>query len=78
VNALLGPVGYLMTMTGNQGEAARVLTVAALVNVLACALLTPRFGLAGAAAGTALAQVIWNVWMSVLVWRRLGVRATVF
>jgi O-antigen/teichoic acid export membrane protein len=78
VNALLGPVGYLMTMTGNQAEAARVLSVAALANVLACVVLTPRFGLAGAAAGTAFAQVIWNVWMSVLVWRRLGVRATVF
>jgi O-antigen/teichoic acid export membrane protein len=78
VNALLGPVGYLMTMTGNQNEAARILTISAFVNVIACTLLTPHFGLAGAAAGTALAQVLWNVWMSAAVWRRLGVRATVW
>ena len=77
VNALLGPVGYLMTMTGNQSEAARILGVSALANVVLCALLTPRFGIVGAALGTAFAQVLWNVWMSVAVWRRLGVRATV-
>ena len=77
VNALLGPVGYLMTMTGNQGEAARILTVSALANVALCAVLAPRYGLEGAALGTACTQILWNVWMSLAVWRRLGVRATV-
>ncbi len=77
VNALLGPVGYLMTMTGNQREAARILTFSALVNLLLCAVLTPTLGLLGAALGTAVAQGVWNVWMSIAVWRRLGVRATV-
>lgn len=76
-NALLGPVGYLMTMTGNQAAAARILTVAALANVALCALLAPSFGIEGAALGTAFAQVLWNVWMSVEVRRRLAVRATV-
>ncbi len=77
VNALLGPVGFLMTMTGNQSEAARILSVAAILNVVLCVLLTPLLGIEGAAVGTSSAQVLWNIWMSLTVWRRLRIRATI-
>jgi O-antigen/teichoic acid export membrane protein len=77
VNALLGPVGFLMTMTGNQSDAARILFVAAILNVSLCVFLIPRLGIEGAAVGTSSAQILWNVWMSLVVWKRLRIRTTI-
>jgi O-antigen/teichoic acid export membrane protein len=78
VNALVGPVGFLMTMTGQQDAAARILVVHALANLAGLALLTPRFGLEGAAIATSVVRASWNLWLLVVVWRRLGVRSTLF
>jgi O-antigen/teichoic acid export membrane protein len=77
VNALAGPVGFLMTMTGHERTAVRILGVNAVLNLLLLVVLTPRFGLAGAAAASAAVNVTWNVAMAITVWRRLGLRATI-
>lgn len=78
VNALVGPVGFLMTMTGQQDAAARILVVHAVANLVGLALLTPRFGPEGAAVATSVVRASWNLWLLVVVWRRLGVRSTLF
>jgi O-antigen/teichoic acid export membrane protein len=77
INAFAGSVGFLMVMTGRHAEAAWVLGTSAVVNVTLNALLIPHFGIAGAAAATAATTGLWNIWLLVLVNRRLGIRSSV-
>jgi O-antigen/teichoic acid export membrane protein len=77
VNALVGPVGLLMTMTGRQGLAAGILGVHTLLAVVLNVLLIPRYGLEGAAVATSLSRVSWNLVMAFAVWRTMRLRATI-
>jgi O-antigen/teichoic acid export membrane protein len=77
VNALVGPVGFLMTMTGAQKAASWILAVHAVLNIALNATLIPLFGIEGAAFATALTNASWNMVMAVAVWHRLRVRATI-
>ena len=70
VNALCGPVGLVMTMTGHQDRASLVLVCGALLNVALNAALIPPFGLMGAAAASAITMAFWNLWMLMEVLRR--------
>lgn len=72
VNALCGPVMYLLNMTGHERVAQRILWVAALLNLALNVWAIPRFGILGAAASTAATMVLWNVAAAVAVHRRLG------
>lgn len=78
VNALCGPVGGLMTMTGHHDRAAVVLTSAALLNIALNATLIPFYGVEGAATATALSAAAWNGWMFAEVRRRHGLNPSVF
>lgn len=78
VNAVCGPVGLLLTMTGHQDRAALVLGGGALLNIALNAALIPLFGLIGAAIATATATAVWNLWMLLEVRRRHGLNPTVF
>ena len=77
-NALAGSVGYLMTMTGHQRDAAVVLGASAGLNVIMNALLIPAWGISGAATATAVSTVLWNIAMYILVRKRLSVEPTCF
>jgi O-antigen/teichoic acid export membrane protein len=63
---------YVMTMTGHERQAAVLLVCCAVVNAGASAVLIDVFGLAGAAIGTAVSLVVWNVAMALFLWRRLN------
>ncbi|GMQ78724.1 MAG: polysaccharide biosynthesis C-terminal domain-containing protein [Anaerolineae bacterium] len=73
VNALAGSVGFMMTMTGHQREAARILGFTVVLNLFLNGLLIPEFGMPGAAIATASALVFWNVWMLFYVRRQLSI-----
>ncbi len=75
VNAAVGPVGYLLSLTGHERRAAGVFATAAGLDLVLCLLLVPPLGLVGAALATSAATILWNVWMFVLVWKHLGVRS---
>lgn len=77
-NALIGPVGFLALMTGNQREATWIFGTGAMLNVILNLILIPTFGLIGAAAATAIANGVWKLSMMVFVWKRLQVNPTVF
>lgn len=64
VNALAGPVGYLMMMTGHQNAAARIVAVSATLNLLLNAILIPLLGMIGAALSTAVCTAVWNIAMT--------------
>lgn len=76
--ALLGPVGVLAIMTGNQREGAWIFGTGAVLNIGLNAVLIPRFGLVGAAASTAIATGGWKLLMVLFVIKRLKVNPTVF
>jgi O-antigen/teichoic acid export membrane protein len=63
---------YVMTMTGHERSAAVLLVSCAIVNAGASAVLIGMFGLTGAAIGTAVSLVVWNVAMSFFLWRYLS------
>jgi O-antigen/teichoic acid export membrane protein len=64
---------YVMTMTGHERSAATLLVSSTLANAVGSIMLIKWFGLTGAAVGTAVALVAWNVAMAVFLSRRLSV-----
>lgn len=78
VVAVCGSVGFLLTMTGHQNDALRVIVVCGVLAVLLNLALTPTFGLIGAAFATMMATAARSLILSVLVRRRLDIRATAF
>jgi len=72
VNALCGPVMYLLNMTGHERVAQRIVWTAAGLNLALNLWAIPRFGIEGAAVATALSMALWNVAAAWAVHRRLG------
>ena len=72
VNALCGPVMYLLNMTGHERQAQRIVWIAAIGNLAMNVWAIPRFGIEGAAVATALSMAVWNVAAAVAVKRLLG------
>jgi len=78
VNAIAGPVGLLLNMTGHQNDVAKVLGVSAITNIALNAVVIPSYGAMGAAVATALTLLMWNAIMTIIVWRRLRIIAVAF
>jgi O-antigen/teichoic acid export membrane protein len=76
VNSAAGSVGSLLNMTGHERDTARSMVFAAVCNVALNLALIPIVGIAGAAIGTAVSLVVWNVMLWWAVRRRLGIRST--
>lgn len=60
-NAVSGPVGTILNMTGHQVVYQKIVLCAAGVNVLLNILLIPRFGINGAAFASMISMAIWNL-----------------
>lgn len=78
VSSLCGSVGYLMAMTGHQNQSVVVFGTAAAVNIGLNAVGIPLIGAMGAAIATAFTMAVWNIWLSILVVKHVGVRPSVF
>ncbi len=78
VNALCGPVMYLLNMTGHEQSARRTMTLAALANALGNLVLIPWLGIEGSAWSTTGSMVFWNAWALVAVYRKTGIRTLIF
>jgi O-antigen/teichoic acid export membrane protein len=76
--AFCGPQQNLLMMTGNEWTAARSMVVAAIANILACAVGITMYGTVGAAIGIAFAQVIWNIAMAIYIRNRLHIVPGIF
>ena len=77
VNALAGPVDFLLYMTGHQMQSLRILALATLMNLSLNVMLIPEYGLLGAAVATASTTIFWNAAMRFAVLKHLGVEASV-
>lgn len=78
VNVLSGPVGFLLTMTGHERFAAKVICTAVGLSLLLNGLFIPIWGIDGAAAATAASMIFWNAAMLFFVLRNLRVNPTLF
>jgi O-antigen/teichoic acid export membrane protein len=77
LSAAVGSVGYLMTMTGHQGDAARVYVFVAVSHVALNAIAIPLIGALGAAIATTTSISIWNLWLHSLVVKKLDIHPSV-
>jgi O-antigen/teichoic acid export membrane protein len=77
VRASTGPLEYLLNMTGHHMATARVYAVAGVLNIALNIALIPQLGIAGAAVSTYLSIFTANIWLYLIVRRRLGVSAFV-
>jgi O-antigen/teichoic acid export membrane protein len=73
MNALCGPTGFLMTMTGHEYEAMRIFVVATVVNILLNLALVPTLGLVGGAIANAVGISMWNLMILVFLRGRLRI-----
>lgn len=78
VNCLCGSVGYLMVMTGHQKQSMKVFAWSAAINIVGNAIAIPLFGRVGAAIATSLTMIVWNIWLSVLVVKYIGIHTSIF
>lgn len=76
--ALGGTAIFLLNMTGHEVISMRCSLAAVSVNILANLVLIPPFGMAGAAAGTALSFAVWSALMTRASARRVGVAGLPF
>lgn len=65
VNALSGPTGFIMNMTGHHRQFLAIMAVTQAVSLTIQPIAAWYFGMVGAAAAVALGMISWNVW----VWR---------
>lgn len=73
--SLIGSLaGFLLTMTDYQREAARIIGVSAVLNLVLTLVLTPMFGMMGTATATLIATVSRGVGLAVFIRRRMGLR----
>lgn len=77
VNALTGPVGQLLNMTGHQDANARILAVITLANLALSAPAILWLGSLGAALVTSTLVATKNLWTWSLVRRRLGIDSSI-
>ena len=73
-----GSVGYLMVMTGHQNKSLPVFIYATVLNIVLNAIAIPLIGGVGAAIATAFCSALWNIWLSFLVMKYVGVSPLVF
>lgn len=61
INALCGPTGFVMSMTGHQKQAMKIFAVGAIFNIAMNFILIPRIGSMGAAIANVFGIAFWNL-----------------
>lgn len=73
INALTGPVGFLLSLGGYERQSTKVYGYCSLLNVALNYICISRYGMTGAAVATSASLIIANVWLAVLVVKHLGI-----
>ncbi len=73
-NALTGPVGMILGVTGHQRINARVYGLAAVEQLVLDLLLIPKYGVLGASIASTVTMLSWNALLFISVTRLLGIR----
>ncbi len=78
VSVAAGSVGLLLVMTGHERNTLFAIAISSAVTVVLNLLLSPFWGIAGAAVATTTSMVIWNLILIFQVRRKLNIDPTVF
>ncbi|WP_067563888.1 flippase [Halofilum ochraceum] len=73
INVATGPMGILLSMTGNEATNSKLLLAGAAVNIILNGVLIPIFGILGAAVATSCALVLRNCLQAWMAYRILGI-----
>ncbi len=76
INAILGPVGFLLSQTAYEKTVMKTLLFAAILNIILNLLLIPHYGIEGAAIATSLSIISWNAILYYKVRQHLGIDAS--
>ncbi len=76
VNFATGSVGYMLTMTGHQKTAIKLLLLTAALTTLLGFILIPILGINGAAISAAVNNIVLNVLMAIAVYKKTGINST--
>jgi len=74
MNALCGPIGPYLNMTGKEKVFRNILLIALVVNVILNYLLIPIMGMMGAAVATTVSMVFWNLTGVVYIYKKDGIK----
>ena len=77
VTAAFGPNAALLNMTGHERRVTRAVSLALFVNIAVIAVLAPRWGTEGSAAGVVAGQICWNVMLWFDCRRRLSLESSI-
>lgn len=77
INALCGSVGFILNMTGNQKISGRIIAGGLVINFLLNLCLIPKWNMTGAAIATATGMIYWNLFMVIVVIRKLKINPTI-
>ncbi len=77
-NAGTGVVVSLLIVTGHHNTATKVYGVSAGLYIVVAYVGITLWGLTGAAVATALIMAFWNIWLSTLAWKKLGLHTSIF
>lgn len=78
VSTAMGPLDFLLNMTGHERASARSAASALLCNVVFSIILIPKLGINGAALAMALAVLVWEIALFMSVRRLLGIDCCAF
>ncbi len=73
INAIAGPVGSILNMTGYQNQSMKVYGISAISNIILNLILIPLYGIIGAAIATTITTILWNIWLYYLVVKHLNI-----
>ncbi|MEZ8452310.1 flippase [Vibrio splendidus] len=73
-NVLLGPVGSVLYMTGNERAALRILFCSLTLNIVLVSIFSIQFGAVGAAVGTSISMVFSNIAMAYVVYKQTNLK----
>ena len=76
VNAATGSVCILLVMTGYERDAVAGIGVSVVINIIMNVLLIPKWGIIGAAISTAFSLILWNILLTIWVYRKPGINST--
>jgi O-antigen/teichoic acid export membrane protein len=68
VNVLMGSVGLVLNMTGNEKSVLKTLSLTLVINLILLSVLIPMYGSIGAALAVSVSLVCWNVFTAIHVW----------
>ena len=78
INAVSGPCGLVLSVTGQQRFALYGITLALLINTIASIILVPLYASIGAALAAVLGLLVWNGLLVYFTWWKVNIKTSIF